>query len=266
MSMSKRRKTKRGTWGRACRAMGRWGRRALGGERGAKPELDVVTQLGEVVRQPGGALIGAIAGGSVPYLAQVVAHGELPQAWRAGDHALAALMVLIVLGAATFSMLTVAKFGMAAFGDRRKAVGFVLALEGFMLVTRGAASAYALLLLVLVNAITNGCHIAVARAATLRRRAQDARRQATAAETRARQRAERAATATHRAPAPSSRESDAGAPRTHAPVHVRATLARPAQHPRPARRAPAAQADAVTGLILWSPINPVHHAIDADFE
>jgi hypothetical protein len=171
--------------------MGKTSKRAGGKRSVAKPEVDVVTQLAEAVHQPMAAAIGAIAGGSVPYLAKVLAHEELPATWRAGDHGLGLLVLGIVLACAAFSMLTVAKFGMAAFGDRRKAVGFVVALEGVMLVAHGTASTYALVLLVLVNAVTTGSHIALTRAATLHRREADTRRQQTAAQTRARQRAAR---------------------------------------------------------------------------
>ena len=151
-----------------------------------KPVVDVVTQLVIAWQHRSATAIGAVAGGSIPWLAKVLAHEELPAAWRAGSFAAAAAILAVIFGCAAFSMLTVARFGMAAFGDKRKAIGFVIALEGVMLVAHGTASAYALLLLIAVNAITNGCHIALGRAATLRRQASDAKRQATAAQTRAR--------------------------------------------------------------------------------
>ena len=154
----------------------------------ALPVVDVVTQLATAYRHRSAAAIGAVAGGSIPMLASLLTHDELPRVWRSGNVALALAVLGVILGCAAFSMLTVARFGMAAFGDKRKAIGFVIALEGVMLVAHGAASLYALLLLVLVNAITNGCHIALSRAATLRRQAADARRATTAAQTRARKR------------------------------------------------------------------------------
>jgi hypothetical protein len=257
LGMGKSKRTQ-GTWAK----LGRWiGRALTGGKRSAaKPEVDVVTQLAEAVHQPMAAAIGAIAGGSVPYLAKVLAHEELPATWRAGDHGLGLLVLGIVLACAAFSMLTVAKFGMAAFGDRRKAVGFVVALEGVMLVAHGTASTYALVLLVLVNAVTNGCHIALTRAATLRRREADTRRQQTAAQTRARQRAARDA-----ADAP-RRGTSAPAPVPVAPIGSAPVRAQPrattASHPSPrARRATTPQARAGQAVVLWQP-----QVIDADFE
>jgi len=158
----------------------------------AKSPVDVVTQLATAWRHRSATAIGAVAGGSIPWLAKVLAHDELPAVWKAGNYAMASAVLAVIFGCAAFSMLTVARFSMAAFGDKRKAVGFVVALEGVMLVAHGTASWYALALLILVNAITNGCHIALAREGTLRRQAADARRQTTAAQTRARKRAQSA--------------------------------------------------------------------------
>src|SRR3982750_4115552 len=118
---------------------------------------------------------------AVPWFARALSHDELPEAWARGQKLLAAAMLVVVLGCMAFSMLTVHKFGRAAFQDERKAVGFVLALEGVMLVSRGAASNWALLLLVVINAVANGCVIALEREATIRRQEADARRRATRA-------------------------------------------------------------------------------------
>ncbi len=165
--------------------------------------IDVMTQLTHAVRHPQAALLGGVLGGAVPWFARALAHGEIPQAWTAGHRGLAAVMVLVVLGCAAFSMLTVYKFGATAFGDERKAVGFVVALEGVMLVSQGVTSLVALLLLVVINAVANGCVIASAREATQRRQADDARRSATRAQNRARTRAHGGAPiATTTAPVP----------------------------------------------------------------
>ena len=93
-------------------------------------------------------------------------------------------MVAVVLGCALFSALSVYKFGRAAFGDSRKALGFVIALEGVMLVSTGATSAVALAVLILINAVANGSVIALARDATKRRYEADGRRAATRARSR----------------------------------------------------------------------------------
>jgi hypothetical protein len=145
---------------------------------------DVVSQLECAIRRPQATLIGALVGGLVPWFARTLAHEELPAAWLAGSHALALVMLAVVLGCACFSALTVYKFGRAAFGDTRKALGFMLALEGVMLVSHGTTSAVALAVLILINAVANGSVIALARDATCRRREADERRAATRARNR----------------------------------------------------------------------------------
>lgn len=155
----------------------------------ARPELDVVTQLQSAWRHPGAAALGAAIGGIVPWFAREIAHRELPGALASGNRWLTAAELVVVAGCALFSVLTVYKFGRAAFGsDARKAAGFCAALEGVMLVTSGTIGLVALLVLVAINAIVNGCSIALAHEATVRRRDADARRQATRAQTEARKR------------------------------------------------------------------------------
>jgi hypothetical protein len=184
---------------------------------------DVVTQLECAVRNPHAAAIGAVIGGLVPWFGRTLAHEEIPSTWAAGNHGFAAAMIAVVLGCACFSAISVYKFGRAAFGDSKKALGFTLALEGVMLVSHGLTSAAALATLILINAVANGSVIALSRDATKRRCAADARR----AETRARSRAARGETtaaqpaASQTAPstrsAPSRRPSAASRP-SAAPV------------------------------------------------
>jgi hypothetical protein len=140
---------------------------------------DVVTQLECAVKNPHAALIGALIGGLVPWFGRTLAHDQLPATWSSGSQGLAMVMLAVVLGCACFSAISVYKFGRAAFGDARKALGFVLALEGVMLVTTGATSNVALAVLILINAVANGSVIALARDATRRRCEADARRAAT---------------------------------------------------------------------------------------
>lgn len=142
---------------------------------------DIVTQLECAIRRPQATLIGALVGGLVPWFARTLAHEEVPGAFAAGHQALAVVMIAVVIGCAIFSGLTVYKFGKATFGDARKALGFVLAIEGVMLVSQGATSAVALLVLIAINALGNGSSIALARDATCKRREADARRAATRA-------------------------------------------------------------------------------------
>ena len=167
-------------------------------------DVDVVSQLECALRHPLAAALGAITGGVVPVLGRALAHGELGFAWNAGDRLLAAALVAVIAGCGLFSAISVYKFGLSAFGDGRKAVGFVAALDGVMLVSHGTASWVALALLVAINAVSNGCTIALARAATERRREADSRRSATRARNRA------ARWTTHRAA--TNGASAAGAP------------------------------------------------------
>ena len=140
---------------------------------------DVVTQLECAIRRPQATLIGALVGGLVPWFARTLAHDQLPATWSSGNTGLAMVMLAVVLGCAVFSAITVYKFGRATFGDTRKALGFVLAIEGVMLVSTGVTSTVALVVLILINALANGAAIALARDATCRRRDADARRAAT---------------------------------------------------------------------------------------
>jgi hypothetical protein len=142
---------------------------------------DVVTQLECAIRRPQATLIGALVGGIVPWFARTLAHDQLPAAWSAGNSALAAVMLAVVLGCALFSAITVYKFGRATFNDTRKALGFVAAIEGVMLVSTGATSNVALFVLILINALANGSAIALAREATCKRREAAARASATRA-------------------------------------------------------------------------------------
>lgn len=140
---------------------------------------DVVTQLECAIRRPQATLIGALVGGLVPWFARTLAHDQLPAAWSSGNTGLAMVMLAVVLGCALFSAITVYKFGRATFGDVRKALGFVLAIEGVMLVSTGVTSNVALAVLIAINALANGAAIALARDATCKRREADARRAAT---------------------------------------------------------------------------------------
>ena len=160
--------------------------------------VDVVTQLECAIRRPQATLIGALVGGLVPWFARTLAHDQLPAAWSSGSTALAAVMLAVVLGCAVFSAITVYKFGRATFNDTRKALGFVLAIEGVMLVSTGATSNVALAVLIAINALSNGAAIALAREATCKRRAAVVK----SAETRARRSAQASVAKAPAVPAP----------------------------------------------------------------
>jgi len=188
---------------------------------------DVVTQLECAIRNPHAALIGALIGGLVPWFGRTLAHDQVPAAWSAGNTSLVMVMLAVVLGCALFSALSVYKFGKAAFGDSKKALGFVLALEGVMLVTTGATSTVALAVLILINAVANGSVIALSRDATRRRCAADARRAATRARSRSGrtgQHEQTTATPEPLRPVRAPRATQASVSAIVAPVWRRATL------------------------------------------
>lgn len=207
---------------------------------------DIVTQLECAVRHPQATLIGALIGGLVPWFARTLAHEEVPAAWSDGSRSLALVMIAVVLGCACFSALTVYKFGRAAFGDSRKALGFVLALEGVMLISHGTTSMCALALLIVINAIGNGSVIALSREATQRRREADQRRAATRSR--------------NRAGAPTTERERS----TSAPPPVPSVP--PARAPHVATRAPhAAPPPATPGFALTPPVRwTFDDAIDAE--
>jgi len=191
--------------------------------------VDLLTQVQIATRHPSAALFGALLGGIVPLFARELAHDQLPAAWAAGDR-LAWILLAVIAGCAVFSVLTVYKFGLAAFGDPRKAVGFVVAMEGVMLVSRGTTSLLALATLIAVNAIANGCVIALGREATLRRQEADGRRSRTRAQHRA-----RGATPEAGAPASAAVPAPAAVPVARAPVGA-TSIPVASGHPAPRAR------------------------------
>lgn len=190
---------------------------------------DVVTQLECAIRRPQATLIGALVGGLVPWFARTLAHDQLPATWSSGNHGLAMVMLAVVLGCAVFSAITVYKFGRATFGDTRKALGFVLAIEGVMLVSTGVTSTVALVVLIAINALANGAAIALARDATCRRREAAQRASAT-------------------------RATKSRAARQDTPVQSPIAFVDASEAPRPrARRAPAPRRQSVAVAPRWNP-------------
>ena len=202
---------------------------------------DIVTQLECAIRRPQATLIGALVGGIVPWFARTLAHDQLPAAWSAGNSALAAVLLAVVLGCALFSVITVYKFGCATFNDSRKALGFVAAIEGVMLVSTGATSNVALAVLILINALANGSAIALAREATCKRREAAARASATRA----------------RSKAPVAVK--APSPKTMSPIEV---VEAEAPAPKRARRPSSARRPAVTVTPTWH--SSMDDVIDAE--
>ncbi len=125
---------------------------------------DVLTQLRCAAANPAATIVGAVVGGVVPWFARTIAHGEVSARWWADPKA------LIVLGCMLFSVSTVYTFGRSCFRAPRKAIGFVVAIEGVaILCSSPQVWMVALGLLVLINAVTSGCTIALAHADTQRR-------------------------------------------------------------------------------------------------
>jgi len=74
---------------------------------------------------------------------------------------------MIVYAGLLFSALTVLGWSADIFGNRAKALGFTLLLEGIMMASSAAwLTAIALTYLVLINAVANGCRLALRDAAT----------------------------------------------------------------------------------------------------
>jgi hypothetical protein len=102
--------------------------------------------------------MGFILGGFAPIATFATAHHQYNPAvaWYAQ------VATVMVLGGLLFSAITVYKWARLAFSMPAKAVGFVLAVEGVMTFsTMPALSFAALALLVCINGIATGCHLAL---------------------------------------------------------------------------------------------------------
>jgi hypothetical protein len=132
----------------------------------------IISQLHIAVRNPTALLLGGACGALVPlgtwYVTHELLHGDLVQL---------SILLLLVLGGLVFSCLSVYAFARAVFGTWYKALGFVIALEGYMTFTAGWLSVTALVFLIAINAIANGCRVAAERDAELRHGAAQAARQ-----------------------------------------------------------------------------------------
>jgi hypothetical protein len=107
-------------------------------------------------RKPVAALLGATAG-LVPVGVFELGHYELTS-WSPLDCPKAA----IVYAGLLFSALTVLGWSTDMFGSKVKAIGFTALLEGIMMTAdAGWLSAIALGYLVAINAVANGCRLAL---------------------------------------------------------------------------------------------------------
>jgi hypothetical protein len=115
-----------------------------------------LAQLRAARRKPIAAIIGATAG-LVPVGVYEVGHYELTS-WSPLDCPKA----MIVYAGLLFSALTVLGWSTNMFGSKAKALGFTLLLEGIMMASSAAwLTAIALTYLVLINAVANGCRLAL---------------------------------------------------------------------------------------------------------
>jgi hypothetical protein len=120
----------------------------------------IISQLYTAIRNPTALLLGGACGALVPLGTCYVTHELLR-----GDLVQLSVLPLLVLGGLVFSCLSVYAFARAVFGAWYKALGFVVALEGYMTFTAGWLSVAALVFLAAINAIANGCRVAAEREA-----------------------------------------------------------------------------------------------------
>ena len=115
-----------------------------------------LAQLRIARRKPVAALLGATAG-LVPVGVFELGHYELTS-WSP----LECPKAVIVYAGLVFSALTVLGWSIDMFGGKAKAVGFTALLEGIMMAADARwLSAIALCYLVAINAVANGCRLAL---------------------------------------------------------------------------------------------------------
>ncbi len=125
--------------------------------------LGVVDQVREALKPRNrlAACLGALLGGIVPVASYVVAHHEL-EATRPWWGQFASLLVA---GGLLYSARTVYGWGRLAFGEPAKALGFVVLLEGVMVLsTTPWLALTCLAYLVGINSVSTGCALSLGRA------------------------------------------------------------------------------------------------------
>jgi hypothetical protein len=120
--------------------------------------VGVMEQLRLACQNPGALTVGSVIGAFPPSASFVLAHVE----HAAPDSLKGFLKCLFILGALVFSAKSVYQWCNRAFADNHKALGYVVVLEGVMLCTDTHLLSYsALALLIGINAIANGCNLAL---------------------------------------------------------------------------------------------------------
>lgn len=103
---------------------------------------------------------GFALGGVVPFVTFSVSHGEVD----ASRALYAQPSILLVLGGLVFSARTVFDWARRAFDGAAKAAGFVVLLEGVMVLAAARwLSFVALLFLIVINGIATGCNLSARR-------------------------------------------------------------------------------------------------------
>lgn len=120
--------------------------------RAPKPAPGVVDQVRAALKPQNriATLVGFMLGGFVPVATFVTAHSG---SWTA-------LSVALVVGGLLYSARTVYSWGVLAFAERVKALGFVMLLEGVLVTSQTAWLARAALAyLVLINGTATACQL-----------------------------------------------------------------------------------------------------------
>lgn len=123
-------------------------------------DLSIVDQVKEALKPKAklATFLGFLLGGFVPSASYIVAHHEL-------DHSKPLYFqpaLLLVLGGLLYSAKTVYEWGCNAFSNKLKAFGFVVLLEGVMILSSTPAIAItALLYLAMINGIATGCNLSL---------------------------------------------------------------------------------------------------------
>jgi hypothetical protein len=113
----------------------------------------VISQVRLATRNITSLAVGCLLGGFVPLATYIIAHNELKQVFS--------LQTLLVVGGLLYSAKTVWQWSNMAFECKYKATGFVLLLEGVMVLSNTQwLSLASLSYLIGINAIATGCLLA----------------------------------------------------------------------------------------------------------
>ena len=114
-------------------------------------KFGVIAQVREALSNPVALVVGILLGGFIPLVTYTVSHHEVrsPLTWT------------LILGGLAYSALTVFEWAKMAFNNTFKALGFVILLEGVMVMsTVEWVRIAALVYLIAINATATGCTLA----------------------------------------------------------------------------------------------------------